>query len=146
MYLLGTLHTSGDAAEMIFKRPNPAKPSLRGTDTLPPKANGVPRFKFLPVQIVDRPAQFAKNPTPASNKVLALQLTNVSAHLAALCNLATCMKICELALTKGRMDSRDGVASYREPFAKAQTSSAPLAFSSSVRLISPCWPRTALFT
>lgn len=77
MYLLGTLHASGDAAEMIFKKPNPANPTLRGTATLPPKANGKPRYKFLPVQIVDRPLQITKNPSPASNKVLALQLTNV---------------------------------------------------------------------
>ncbi|CDJ34336.1 ubiquitin carboxyl-terminal hydrolase, putative [Eimeria mitis] len=75
-HLLGTLHASGDAAEMIFKRPNPANPTLRGTDTLPPKMNGSPRFKFLPVEIVERPKQFSKNPVPASNKVLALQLTN----------------------------------------------------------------------
>lgn len=77
MHLLGTLHASGDAAEMIFKRPNPANPTLRGTDTLPPKANGQPRFKFLPVEIVERPKQFSKSSIPASNKVLALQLTNV---------------------------------------------------------------------
>ncbi|CDI87320.1 ubiquitin carboxyl-terminal hydrolase, putative [Eimeria praecox] len=76
MHLLGTLHASGDAAEMIFKRPNPANPTLRGTDTLPPKANGSPRFKFLPVEIIERPKQFSKSPIPASNKVLALQLTN----------------------------------------------------------------------
>lgn len=77
LYLLGTLHTSGHAAEIIFKRPNPANPTLRGADTLPPRANGKPRFKYLPVQLVDRPVQFTKNPTPAPNKVLALQLTGV---------------------------------------------------------------------
>ncbi|KAL8431542.1 hypothetical protein Efla_000588 [Eimeria flavescens] len=76
MYLMGTLHLTGDPAELIFKRPNPAEPALRGTDTLPPKANGKPRFKFLPVQIVDRPLKATKNPSPAANKVLALQLTN----------------------------------------------------------------------
>lgn len=76
-HLLGTLHTSGDATEFIFKRPDPTNPTLRGTDTLPPKTNGVPRFKFLPVEIVDRPVQFSKNPTPASNKVLALHLASV---------------------------------------------------------------------
>ncbi|CDJ64227.1 ubiquitin carboxyl-terminal hydrolase, putative [Eimeria necatrix] len=76
LHLLGTLHASGDAAELIFKRPDPANPTLRGTDTLPPRANGAPRFKFLPVEIIDKPKQFSKSPTPASSKVLALQLTN----------------------------------------------------------------------
>ncbi|CDJ49170.1 ubiquitin carboxyl-terminal hydrolase, putative [Eimeria brunetti] len=76
MHLLGTLHTTGDAAEMIFKRPNPLNPTLRGTDTLPPKANGSPRFKFLPVEIIERPKQLYKSPVPVSSKVLSLQLTN----------------------------------------------------------------------
>ncbi|KAL8273263.1 hypothetical protein Esti_002764 [Eimeria stiedai] len=76
MYLLGTLHASGDPAEMIFKRPNPEEPTLRGSDSLPPKASGKPRFKFLPVQIIDKPLKVSKNPDPAANKVLALQLTN----------------------------------------------------------------------
>ncbi|KAL8434859.1 hypothetical protein ACSSS7_002825 [Eimeria intestinalis] len=76
MYLLGTLHASGDPAELIFKRPNPEEPALRGSDALPPKANGKPRFKFLPVQIIDKPLKISKNPDPAANKVLALQLTN----------------------------------------------------------------------
>lgn len=62
---------------MMFKRPNPANPTLRGADSLPPKANGAPRFKFLPVEIIERPKQFSKSPIPASNKVLAMQLTNV---------------------------------------------------------------------
>ncbi|CDJ60441.1 ubiquitin carboxyl-terminal hydrolase, putative [Eimeria maxima] len=76
MHLLGMLHTYGDGAEMMFKRPNPANPTLRGADSLPPKANGAPRFKFLPVEIIERPKQFSKSPIPASNKVLAMQLTN----------------------------------------------------------------------
>ncbi|OEH80078.1 ubiquitin carboxyl-terminal [Cyclospora cayetanensis] len=76
LHLLGTLHASGNAAEIIFKRPNPLNPTLRGTDTLPPRSDGVPRYRYLPVEIVDKPRQFSKNPTPPSNKVLALQLSN----------------------------------------------------------------------
>ncbi|PFH32297.1 hemimethylated DNA binding domain-containing protein [Besnoitia besnoiti] len=75
MFLLGTLHRAGPSPNFLWSRPSGDFPMLRGKGSSGVNTKGSPKFRFLPVELVDSPTWIAKG-RERPQQVLAMELSN----------------------------------------------------------------------